>query len=105
MAKTQILDYYIHLTDAALASICVAKVEAGNFTDPSLDLITLPLGGFGIFLNPYASDGTVDSPGGLGGVAGGDGAANIFAGLVGDASALPIVEVGETPPATGGYIT
>lgn len=105
MAKTQILDYYIHLSDPATAARIHAKVQAGTADGETGELLALPTGGFAIYMNPYSITGTVDFPGGVGGL---DGASAHFARAQGtyDATgALPVVEVGEPIPASGGYLT
>src|SRR5512138_718643 len=84
MAKTQILDYYIHLRDPEVAAALQAQLDAQ--TGPG-QLLALPTGGVAIYRAP-------------------DGAAIEFA--IADGSyppALSEVSVGSAVPATGGYIT
>lgn len=91
MAKTQVLDYYINLHDAALVAALQAQIDDGNagtvsgpYTGPMLNL---PSGGFAIFRAP-------------------DGAAIEFAQMTTPPSPdFPVWNVEDTKtPSAGGYI-
>lgn len=91
MAKTQILDYYIHLRDRATAERLQAALEAGDSTPTPTGpggLIYIPATGkFGIYRAP-------------------DGAAIEFGALDTPAGVLTLVNASGVPPTTGaGYIS
>ena len=89
MAKTQVLDYYINLQDAALVATLQAQIDDGNAGTVSGPynglMLNLPEGGFAIFQAP-------------------DDAASIFATIAG-APPFPFWNVEDTKtPSAGGYI-